>query len=122
MSSCNYVLNIAPFQNGVNATLLPDIGMSQIPSNSTTTGTFNNMSFQNGGIAFSGTIGDTCTAGYYVTYNMNVLNLKNILDITLAFPSSTLCLDGNIPNLPYNTTKTYSYTYFTLINRKIKQC
>jgi hypothetical protein len=119
--SCQYSISIAPYQNGVNTTLLPDIGNTPLPPNSDTTGTFNNMTFENGGIDFSGSVGDTCTAGYYVTYTGAILNLENAMNFTIEFPSSTYCLEeGRIQEFPFTTTNTYNYTYFSSISSSIK--
>jgi hypothetical protein len=118
--SCQYPLNIAPYQDAVNNTLLPDIGNTPLAPNSSTTGTFNNMTFV-GGINFSGSDGNTTTDGYYITYNGSILNLKNIMNFTIDFPSSTYCLQlGRNQQFPFTTSTTYNYTYFSNISSSIK--
>ena len=119
--SCQYSLSIASYQDAINTTLLPDVGNTDLPPNSDTSGTFNDMSFENGGISFSGNIGNTTTDGYYVTYNGNILNLKNVMNFTIEFPSSTYCLEpGRSQQFPFTTSKTYNYTYFSSISSSIK--
>jgi hypothetical protein len=111
--SCQYSISIAPYQNAVNSTILPEIGETELPSNSDTTGTYNNMKFTNGGITFSGSVGNTTTDGYYVTYNGSITTLQDVMNFTIDFPSSTYCLEpGRSQNFPFTTTKTYNYTYF----------
>jgi hypothetical protein len=118
--SCQFPLNIAPYQDAVNSTLLPDIGNTPLPPSSSTTGTFNSMTFV-GGINFSGSDGNTTTDGYYITYNGSILNVKNIMNFTIEFPSSTYCLQaGRTQQFPFTTTSTYNYTYFSNISSSIK--
>jgi len=118
--SCQYSISIAPYQNAVNSTILPEIGETELPSNSDTTGTYNNMKFTNGGITFSGSVGNTTTDGYYVTYSGSVTTLQDIMNFTIDFPSSTYCLEpGRSQNFPFTTTKTYNYTYFNDIQSEL---
>jgi hypothetical protein len=120
--SCEYGgINIAPYQNGINNTLIPAIGNISLPSNSDTSGTYNNISFTSGApsTSFSGSYGNTCTAGYYTTYSGDVNNLKNVMDFTIQFPLSEYCIEpqrGKNQQFPFTTTKTYNYTYFNEIS------
>ena len=118
--SCQYSISIAPYQDAVNATLLPDIGKTTLPPNSDTTGTYNNMKFENSGITFSGSAGNTTTDGYYSTYNGSVYTLQDVMNFTIEFPSSTYCLEpGRSKNFPFTTTNTYNYTYFSDIQSEL---
>jgi hypothetical protein len=119
--SCLYTLNIAPFQNAINSTVLPAIGDSPIPSSysSTATGQFNNITFVNGGLEFSGSDGNTTTAGYYLTYDLYVKSLASILQFNIQFPSSTLCLGETSYQFPLITIKTFNYNYYNSIKSNI---
>jgi hypothetical protein len=117
--SCQYPpFNIAPYQDGVNATLIPGIGNTPLPPNSDTKGTYNKISFGSSAALFSGSYGDTCGAGYYTTYDGNLDSLVGVMDFNIIFPSSTYCIEPGptqLQQLPFTTNKTFGYAYYNKV-------
>jgi hypothetical protein len=117
--SCAYELNLVPIENAINNILIPDISNSKVPAG-TVTGTFGSMNF-NGEASFSGTDGNTTTAGYYVKYSVDIKNLINAFKFRFIFPQTSLCLSGKLSKetFPINIKRTYNYSYSTSLSSNV---
>lgn len=115
MSEC-ITLTTTDLDTIVNENILPLLAKTTIPTNPNLNGTFDNFSCT--GINFSGTDGNTTTAGYYYTYNIELQNVQNALNLDLSYNGSGLviCSSGiETTNLNFST----NYDYFSQISAKV---
>lgn len=90
----------------INNYIFPFIRSSTIPSNPYVSGTFNDFNCYN--LNYSGSGGNTTTAGYYYTYEIALNTVYNLFNLQIIFADETFIIYST-ENTNIYQTQTYSY-------------